>query len=156
MLKQDKATVFVVNFPFMKGDKDAHSHCTKEWILPWHRSFLYAAWLETTDSTHFPWVQIPKPLSGKTMDCQYTSTFLRPQKHAVLAAREYGKQEGTVLHHANYKSLLRLLCVQRRIFDASTCCVCRYVQAELVHSRFAMTAVAGILIPGVSPSFLYV
>ena len=28
--------------------------------------------------------------------------------------------------------------------------LCRYVQAELVHARFAMTAVAGILIPGVS------
>jgi len=26
----------------------------------------------------------------------------------------------------------------------------RYVQAELVHCRYAMTAVAGILIPGVS------
>lgn len=26
---------------------------------------------------------------------------------------------------------------------------CRYVQAELVHSRFAMAAVAGILIPEV-------
>ena len=29
----------------------------------------------------------------------------------------------------------------------------RYVQAELVHARFAMTAVAGILIPGVSYTF---
>jgi hypothetical protein len=28
------------------------------------------------------------------------------------------------------------------------CChCCRYVQSELVHSRFAMAAVAGILIP---------
>ena len=29
------------------------------------------------------------------------------------------------------------------------CCICRYIQAELVHSRFAMAAVAGILIPEV-------
>ena len=29
------------------------------------------------------------------------------------------------------------------------CCWCRYVQSELVHSRFAMAAVAGILIPEV-------
>lgn len=34
-------------------------------------------------------------------------------------------------------------------------CWCRYVQAELVHSRFAMTAVAGILLPGVNNSSNY-
>jgi hypothetical protein len=32
--------------------------------------------------------------------------------------------------------------------------VCRYVQAELVHARFAMLATAGIIIPGaILPGF---
>lgn len=33
-------------------------------------------------------------------------------------------------------------------------CSFRYVQSELVHSRFAMAAVAGILIPEVWPKLL--
>ena len=33
---------------------------------------------------------------------------------------------------------------------SNCCCNCRYQQAELVHCRYAMTAVAGILIPSVS------